>query len=940
MLVIGGAFSQYDGQSHGNIARIYGGSLTGSGAFEFTSANFSVHESGTVAAVTIRRTGGTSGTNISVHFATSDSSAKNGTNYLAVSTDINFLAGEVLKTILVPVLDDLTITPSLTANMTLSDPTLPATIGNQPTATLTILNDDSAVSFSSAFYSQAKNALTGMAVIDVIRSGGTNGTASVDFFTSTNGTAVAGIDYYPTNLTVMFHPGESDVQVQIPIINNGLPEGNTTVGLQLTNAIGTLLYSPSNAILTIIDTTPSPGRISFSSTNYVVNEGDGTASLTVVRTNGSSGSVSVSYATIPGTAQPAINYTPVSGTLTFGNGEIVKAITVPLADNNLVQGTVSLSVLLSNPTGGALLIDPTNATLTILDNDFGVAFVNATNYVSETNSIGTIFVQKIGSASAAFQVNYSTTNGTAVAGVNYQATAGTLAFADGEMLKTISVPLIYRPQVNGDLTFGMALTAPTAGARLAVPSNAVVVVQDGDAGLSFTNTAINVLKNAGNAIITVVCSNPGIEPVASSNSIPLSVHYSTANGSALAGIHYTAVSGTLIFTNGIATNTFSVPIINNGVVDSNRTFTVTLSSPTAPGKLVPPVTQTVTIVEANNGFRFSSPAYTILRSGIATNITILRTGNTDTVAAVSFIATNGTAIAGTDYISTNGTFIFTNGVTSKTFSVAVIANSTVQPDKTVLLQLFSPSNSILIPPNAATLTIHDTSGSLVVPAGSALTSESFAPANGIIDPGENVSLLFAFRASGGTNVLNLSATLLATNGVMSPSPASQNYGALVVSGPSVSRPFSFTANGTNGQLIAATFQLKSGTNSLGTAIFTYTLGTWATIFTNTNTIVINDATTASPYPSLINVNGVGGTLIKATVTLTNISHATPSDIDVLLVAPNQQDTLLMGHAGGGNSLNRVTLTFDDAASNSLPHFTPITSGTNKPTAYLPVPNFP
>src|ERR1039457_2067097 len=78
-------------------------------------------------------------------------------------------------------------------------------------------------------------------------------------------------------------------------------------------------------------------------------------------------------------------------------------------------------------------------------------------------------------------------------------------------------------------------------------------------------------------------------------------------------------------------------------------------------------------------------------------------------------------------------------------------------------------------------------------------------------------------------------------------------GRLVVGGPLVSRPFSFTASGTNGQTIAATFKLQDGASDLGTAVFTYTLGTWSRTFVNTNTIFVNDTTMASPYPSIINV---------------------------------------------------------------------------------------
>src|SRR5664280_538377 len=269
--------------------------------------------------------GGTSGTNadgsgsVFVNFSTSDETAVAGINYSAVNLNVEFPAGEVLRQVLVPILDDFKITPDLIVDLTLS-PVPPGGIGNQSTAKLTILNHDSAVSFKSALYSQLKNVANGVATIDIIRQGGTGGACTVDFHTTTSGTAIAGTDYIPTNRTVTFNPGETNVAVQVVIINNGLPEGNTTVGLLLNNAVNTLLYAPSNATLTIIDTTPAPGQLSFNAANYAANEGDGTAVLTVVRTSGSLGTVSVDYRTVPGTAQPSVNYTTVSGTLTFGNG--------------------------------------------------------------------------------------------------------------------------------------------------------------------------------------------------------------------------------------------------------------------------------------------------------------------------------------------------------------------------------------------------------------------------------------------------------------------------------------------------------------------------------------------------------------------------------------------------------------------------------------------
>jgi uncharacterized delta-60 repeat protein len=959
MIVIGGSFSQYNDQSYDNIARIYGDSETGSGQFEFSTANYQVNEDGISAPITIRRTGGTSGPNpdgsgdVYVTFSTTNGTAIAGTNYDAVNESVAFPPGEVLETVAVPVINNQVIGPGLTVNLGLSDPTPPASLGFQPPATLTILNDNSAISFSSSLYTVDKNVPTRVAAIDIIRQGDINDTATVEFYTITNGTtAVPVTDYSPTNEIVTFAPGQSDVQVQVPINNNGLVEGNTTVGLVLTNASTstvlnagtTFLYAPSNAVLTIIDTTSSPGSLAFSSTNYVVNESAGTANLTVVRTNGSTGAVTISYSTYAptnlsasATAQPGVNYVAsTDGELTIGNGKTSGTITIPLIANSLVQPPVSFGVTLFNPASGELLVAPSNTTVTIISDNFGVDFASATNYVAETNSYGYVSVQRIGNNTTPFNVNYATVNGTALSGVNYQATSGTLSFGANQTFQTIAVPLINNHDTT-NLMFGLVLSNSTAGAVVAAPSNTVVVIEPALAGLSFTNSTNSVSKNDDYALVAVVCSNPSIEPVPSTNTGPLTVNFATADGTAEAGVDYTATNGTLIFTNGLATNYFRVAIRNNSLVEGNRTFSVSLSDPTVPGKLAPPSTQLITIVDDNSGLSFSSPTYTVLKTGGATTITVLRTDYTNTTSSVSFETADGTAVAGQDYVATNGTFVFTNGQTAETFSVGIIGNSTVQPDKTVLLQLFNATNGFLVAPYAATLTIHDTSGSLVVPAGSVLVSGS---TNGIIDPGATVSLLFGFRASGGTNVTDVSAALLQTNGIASPS-GSQNYGTLIVNGPSVSREFTFTANGTNSQQIAATFQLQSAGNNIGTAIFTYSLGTWTTTFYNTNPIIINADNIASPYPSFITVTNVGGDIIKATATLTNIVNlASPQSMDVLLVSPAQQDTLLMANVGANNTLNKVTLTFDDASTNSLPENGQIVSGTNKPTVFMTVPPFP
>lgn len=601
-IIIGGAFSQYNGQPHASIARIFGGSVSGSGAFEFSSANYEVDETNLFASITVVRTGGAGGTNadgsgdILVPFATSSGTASNGVNYANIITNIDFPAGEVEETILIPVLDDHAITPNLTVNLALN-PLPPAEYGNQPTAVLTIVNDDSSVEFSTATYQVPKNVVNGLATIDVFRVGSASGTASVIFGTTTNGTAVAGTDYTPVTSTLLsFNPGVTNVIVTIPIINNNLPEGNTTIGMAISNPVNTVLSSRSNALLTIIDTVVAPGQLAFIAPNFTADVSQGTVYLPVSRIDGSSGSVSVIYNLIAGTAQPGVNYVAASGTLTFQPGVTTQSVPVQLVNSGIVQGPVSLTVALSNPSGGATLSGPSSATLTILNNNAFVGFTLATNTVPETAGVLNVTVVRSNSTNIVSTVQYATTNGTAVAGVNYSNTAGTLTFGIGVVSESIAIPLINQSNIT-DLAFGVNLSSP-AGAYLVTPSKTVVILQGSAAGVSFSTDGSAVLKTAASASFAVVCSNPRVEPVGHGK-IPLQVTYTTVDGSARAGINYLGATGTLVFTNGLATNTFTVLINNNQ--SSDLTFAVNLTSVTAPGRITPYGTQTVVIAQSNVG---------------------------------------------------------------------------------------------------------------------------------------------------------------------------------------------------------------------------------------------------------------------------------------------------------------------------------------------------
>jgi uncharacterized repeat protein (TIGR01451 family) len=218
----------------------------------------------------------------------------------------------------------------------------------------------------------------------------------------------------------------------------------------------------------------------------------------------------------------------------------------------------------------------------------------------------------------------------------------------------------------------------------------------------------------------------------------------------------------------------------------------------------------------------------------------------------------------------------------------------------------------------------------IVNAGAVLTYES-GPVNGVIDPGETVTLSLALANTGSLDTSDLTGTLLPTGGVTAPS-GPQDYGVLVYGGPSAARSFTFKAASDLGSGVVATLQLKDGASDLGIVAFSFGSGV-ATNGFNSAAITIPDHGEGNPYPSTINVSGVIGRVSNVTLGLNGLTHSFPHDVNVLLVSPSGSNVLVMSHCGGGYAIANVNLVFDDAATVSLPNYGLITNGTYKPSSY-------
>ncbi len=113
---------------------------------------------------------------------------------------------------------------------------------------------------------------------------------------------------------------------------------------------------------------PGAGVLQFNSATYNTLEDCAGAVITITRGNGSTGTVSVNYATGDGSAQQRSDYEARFGTLTFAEGVTSRNFTVLTNRDAYVEGPETINLTLSNPTGGAALGNQNTAALIINDN--------------------------------------------------------------------------------------------------------------------------------------------------------------------------------------------------------------------------------------------------------------------------------------------------------------------------------------------------------------------------------------------------------------------------------------------------------------------------------------------------------------------------------------------------------------------------------------------
>ena len=551
--------------------------------FRFSSATYAVNEGTANAVVTVQRLNSSAGT-VSVDFAATAGSATAGADFTAVSGTLTFTPGVVARTFMVPIINDTDAEPSETVNLALSNFSTGTGPGSPIAASLTITDNEPGLRFSSATYSVGE--ATPAATITVQRVGPATGTATVDV-SATSGSATAGSDFTAVNTTLTFTPGVLARTFTVPILNDTDAEGNETVNLAMAGQTGAGLAAPSTATLTIAD---NETLFRFSAASYTVGEAAPVVTITVQRLNSSVGTVTVDYAASGNTATDNVDFTAVSGTLTFGPGVMARTFTVPIVNDATAEGNETVDLTLT-PGAGTNLGVPGAATLTITDNETLFRFSSATYTAAETTASAIITVQRLNSGLGTVTVDFAATGGSATPAVDFTPVSGTLSFGPGVLARTFSVPITNDTIDENGETVNLTLSNPGAGTNLGTPKTATLTITDNDTGGTVKLSAATYSAGESAGFVRIMLTRAG-------GTASTSLHYTLQeNSSAQAGVDYTDNSGVVSFAAGELTKTFDVPILTDFDVEGNETFQISLSNPDPGTSLVSPTSAVIYIVD-------------------------------------------------------------------------------------------------------------------------------------------------------------------------------------------------------------------------------------------------------------------------------------------------------------------------------------------------------
>ena len=460
------------------------------------------------------------------------------TDYTSSSASLTILAGQTSGSITLSIVDDSIFEGSDTVIMTMGAPGAGAALGATTVQTVTINNDDAtpSLSISDITASEAVGTLSYTVTLSSVSA------LPVSFdWTTLAGTAthVSGDYTYSSGSAITIAAGTTTVNISVPISDDTTFETNEAFSIQISNPVNATISTASGTV-TINNNDVAP---TLSISNISVNENTGTATLTVDLTAASALAVTFNYATSSGTALAPADYTSASdidGSIAIGF--MSTTFDIPISEDLLDEDDETFIVTISSMTNVANSSNPA-ATVTILDNDLPPTLNIAD--ITDTELARTMDFPILLSAPSGktITVTYSTSDVTALAGLDYTSKSAVLTIPAGTVTPVLPIPVLYRPKTQASREFLVTISGTT---------NSTLG----------TASAIARINDASPVKVPAITKNIG------SAAAPLSA--SKAIGSKVFFTNYDSVNGEELWvSDGTDAGTFLVKDINPGITGSS-----------------------------------------------------------------------------------------------------------------------------------------------------------------------------------------------------------------------------------------------------------------------------------------------------------------------------------------------------------------------------------
>ena len=649
----------------------------------------------------------TSDANVVLNYATSDNTALIAdSDYDAASGTLTFTPGNTHLTFDVMVNGDTKVEMDETFVATISENEFNGRNISISTASDngTILNDDSAeISITDVTANETHSGTTSFD-FTVSLDYASDAAVSVDYATADGTALVSDVDYNALSTTTLtFAAGETSKTVSVEV------NGDTEVELDETFTLGLSNLIDNGRSITIADNTGLGTIVNDDSANITIDdvsitEGDsGTSTLTFTVThNGNSLDVpfSVDYASSNVTALTSdTDYSAVSGTLNFsGTTAETQTIDVTINGDLKVELDETFEINLSNlqASGRNISIADDTGIGTIENDDSAVISINDITHdegdSGTTSYEFTITMSAVSDANVG--LNWASADNTAtITDSDYNSDSGSLLFTPGQTSKTVTILVNGDTQVEPDETFTIELSELSNNSRdisISDGSGLGTITNDDQANVNISSVS-EVETDSGQTgfVFTVTLTDP--------SAATTTVDYATSDGTALvADGDYDAATGTLTFVPGDTEETFTVYVNGDTKVESDETFTATLSNLVQGGLEVYMGTPSGTGTIENDDSAVINVADVTQNEGNSGttdfDFIISMDYPSDAIVTVDYVTADGSANSGTDYTAyTTTTLTFNPGEVSKTVTVDVLTDVIAEPDETFT---FSISNLV------------------------------------------------------------------------------------------------------------------------------------------------------------------------------------------------------------------------------------------------------